>query len=338
MNFVLYLFGGRSYNLLYLLQISSKQIYTNHLKNNTLEKHNIKPFVEGQGVWWHPEKRGPLEQLPFVLQFGSMRFDKVRMDYTMYPHMHPGIGIRFIHSGKFKWTVEGKEIELLPDDLSIINPWQLYGSPYGKTEIGEYTWMVIKPKVFAVNIPLKLGPWTQLPDKFQEEFGLLLTREDTIVLRNARKLKKYFLELKNELCNQQVGYVIIASNLIDNFFIDLYRHLSNRQMKIEKDYNFIEELTQIITKDLTKKWMIEDLSQNFGMGKTKFTEEVKKLTGYPPASFIINLRIDRSIEMLRETQANLSDIAYMSGFSSLQHFTSTFSNRIGIGPGKFRKS
>lgn len=301
-------------------------------------KHNIKPIVEGKGVWWHPGNTGPLTSMPYVLQFGSMRFFKVRMDYTMFPHLHPGIGIRFIHSGRYKWVVEGQEVELLPDDLSIINPWQHYGSPYGKTDIGEYTWMVIRPLAFSIGTPLNLGAWTRLPMGLQGNLGDMLTRENIIILRKAKKLRKYFIELKNEFCRQQPGYEIVAGNLIDNFFIDLYRYLSERHQRIEQNDNFIEELKRLISCDLNKKWIIDDLASNFGMGKTKFTDEVKKLTGFPPASFIINLKIEKSIEMLRDEKNSLSDIAYLCGFSSLQHFTATFSNRIGVGPGRFRKS
>lgn len=307
-------------------------------KKHKVIKHNIKPIVEGKGVWWYPENPGPLTLMPYVLQFGSMKFFKVRMDYTMYPHLHPGIGIRFIHSGRYKWVVEGQEVELLPDDLSIINPWQHYGSPYGKTDIGEYTWMVIRPLAYSENTRLNLGAWTKLSMGLQGNLGKMLTHENTIILRKAKKLRKYFVELKNELCKQEVGYEIVVANLIDNFFIDLYRHLSERQQRIESDDNFIDELKTLIGTDLSKKWLIEDLACRFGMGKTKFTDEVKKLTGYPPASFIINLKIEKAIEMLRGEKPNYSDIAYSCGFSSLQHFTSTFSNRIGVSPGKFRKS
>ena len=197
---------------------------------------------------------------------------------------------------------------------------------------------MVKPLTYSEDKPLNFGSWSQLPVEFQQNLGHLLTKQNSIVLRKARKLKKYFVELKNELCEQQIGYEIVAGNLIDNFFIDLYRHLSIRQQKIDEDDNFIEKLTQTITQDLTKKWIIDDLAYKFGMGKTKFTEEVKKLTGYPPASYIINLKIDKAIEMLRDENSTLSDIAYACGFSSLQHLTSIFSNRIGIGPGKFRKS
>ena len=293
--------------------------------------------MAGHDTWWHEENQGPLETIPYFKQFGSMKFSKVRMDENMLPHLNDGIEIHFVASGKYNWVVEGQEIELLPDNLSVTAPWQLNGSPHGKMDIGEINWIIIKPQVYAIDKPLNLGSWTKLSKNFQENLGAMLIQENAIVLRRAKGFKKYFVELKKELNAQQIGYEIVVKNIIENLFIELYRYLSISTESLENDDNFIESLTKLITGDLNYKWMVENLAGKFGMGKTKFTNEVKKLTGYPPNSFIIKLKIDRAIEMLQSNDKSLSEIAYACGFSSLQHFTSTFSNRIGVGPAKYRR-
>jgi hypothetical protein len=212
-----------------------------------------------------------------------MKFSKVRVDKNMFFHLNDGIEVHFLNSGKYNWTVEGHEVALLPDDLSVTTPWQLNGSPTGKMDIGEITWIVIKPVAYGVDTPLNLGAWTKLPNRFQESLGNMLTQENAIVLRKAKVFKKYFVELKKELLNQQSGYEIMVGNIIENFLIELHRHLSLRLQQIEESDNFIENLTQLIFMDLNKKWGIEDLAHRFGMGKTKFTDEVRKLTGtHPP--------------------------------------------------------
>lgn len=289
-----------------------------------------------QGIWWHQNDLGPLKKVPYIKQFGSMKFSKVRMDETMRPHLNDGIEIHFVNSGKYKWVVDDQEIELLPDNLSVTTPWQLNGSPTGKMDIGQIFWMVIKPQEFSFNKTLKLGSWTKLSSKFQKSLGEMMTNEKAIVIEKSKVFKKYFLELEKELSNQEKGYKIMVGNIIENFFIDLHRHLSLREQKIYEEDNFIDRLTQIVTKDLNKKWIIDDLAYMFGMGKTKFTYEVKKLTGYPPNSFIINLKIEKAIQLINSGEDSMSDIAFSCGFSSLQHFTSTFSQRIGISPGKFK--
>lgn len=293
--------------------------------------------IDNQGIWWHKERPGPLESLPFIIQFGSMKFSKVRMDDNMRPHLNDGIEIHFVNSGKYKWVVEDKEIELLPDNLCITAPWQLNGSPTGKMDIGQINWIVIKPKKYEKGSSLNLGSWTKLSSKFQESLGTLIADDDNLVIEKAKIFKKYFVELKNELVNQHDGFEIIVTNIIENFFIELHRNLSFRKQKIYKENNFIDNLTELILADLNKKWIIDDLAYNFGMGKTKFTYEVKNLTGYPPNSFIINLKIEKAIDMILKNETNMSDIAYACGFSSLQHFSSTFSQRIGVSPGKYKK-
>ena len=299
---------------------------------------NKKNKTRNQGIWWYQDNPGPLKRLPYIRQYGSMKFSKVRMDENMYPHLNDGIEIHFVNSGKYKWVVEGHEIELLPDNLSVTAPWQLNGSPTGKMDIGEITWIVIKPDKYSVRTPLNLGSWTKLSKELQESLGSLLISDNTIVIRKAKIFKKYFVELKKELMNQQSGFEIMVGNIIENLFIDLHRHLSLRKQKIEQEDNFIGKLSQIIHADLNRKWMIDDLAHQFGMGKTKFTNKVKELTGYPPNSYIINLKIEKAIDLIRNENTSLSDIAFACGFSSLQHFTSIFSQRIGISPGKYKKS
>ena len=290
-----------------------------------------------QGIWWHPENLGPLKSVPYIKQFGSMKFSKVRMDENMRPHLNDGIEIHFVKSGKYKWVVDNTEVELLPDNLSVTTPWQLNGSPEGKMDIGHINWIVIKPEEFSVDTPLNLGKWTKLSKKFQENLGSMMTSENVIVIEKAKVFKKYFIELEKELKNQEKGFKTMVGNIIENFFIDLNRYLSLREQQISEEDNFIERLTQVVNKDLNKKWIIEDLATLFGMGKTKFTYEVKKLTGYPPNSFIINLKIEKAIEMIKASNYSMSDIAFACGFSSVQHFSSTFSQRIGVRPANYQK-
>lgn len=290
------------------------------------------------GIWWHKNNMGPLEKLPYIKHFGSMKFSKVKMDENMLPHLNDGIEIHFVHSGKYNWIIDQKEIQLLPESLSVSAPWQLNGSPTGKMEIGKINWLVIKPEKYTLDESLNLGSWTKLSSKFQKSLGKMIASDNNMIIGKAKNFKKYFVELEKELLYQKEGYEIMVGNIIENLFINLHRHLSLIEKKNNENNDFIELLTQIILYDLNKKWIIDDLAYKFGMGKTKFTSEVKKLTGYPPNSFIINLKIEKAISLLKNDDGiSMSEIAFVCGFSSLQHFTSTFSQRIGISPGKYKK-
>ncbi len=300
---------------------------------------NIKEKDEhgNSGVWWHENNPGPLQKLPFIRQFGSMKFSKVRIDETMRPHLNDGIEIHYVNSGKYDWVIEGKEIELLPENLSVTAPWHENGSLSGIMDIGQINWIIIKPSEFSKDKTLDFGSWSKLSKAFQQSLGEMIGDANNAVLEKAKNFKKYFDELRSELAYQEEGFEIKVQNILENLFIDLHRQLSNKIHKNQESDNFIEKLSQLIESDLTKKWHIEDLASVFNMGKTKFTYEVKKLTGFPPNSFIISIKLERAINLIKNnSQVNMAEIAYSCGFSSLQHFTSTFSQRNGISPRKFQ--
>jgi AraC-like DNA-binding protein len=306
-----------------------------NINSNSVTKNT----AGNSGVWWHENNQGPLANLPFIKQFGSMRFNKVQMDENMRPHLNDGIEIHFVTSGKYDWVVDGNQIELLPGNLSVTAPWHWNGSPNGKMDIGYINWIILKPLEYDQKKKLKLGNWTKLSKNTQENLGNLIADKSNAVLEKAKDFEKYFNDIRKELADQEEGFEIMVANIVENLLIDLYRQLSSKGLKNEEETHFIDKFTKIISEDISKKWNIDDLANQFGMGKTKFTYEVKKLTGYPPNSFIINLKIEKAIELMRNPiNKSMSDIAYTCGFSSLQHFTTSFLQRTGTTPGKFRSN
>lgn len=305
--------------------------------DNSNSNSVTKNSAGNSGVWWHENNQGPLANLPFIKQFGSMRFTKVQMDENMRPHLNDGIEIHFVTSGKYDWVVDGNQIELLPGNLSVTAPWHWNGSPNGKMDIGYINWIILKPLEYNQKKKLNLGNWTKLSKSIQENLGNLIADKSNAVLEKAKNFEKYFNDIRKELADQEEGFEIMVGNIVENLLIDLYRQLSSRGLKTEEESHFIDKFTKIISEDISKKWNIDDLANRFGMGKTKFTYEVKKITGYPPNSYIINLKIEKAIEMILDPKnKSMSDIAYSCGFSSLQHFTTSFLQRTGTTPGKYR--
>ncbi|MCH7408120.1 AraC family transcriptional regulator [Belliella sp. DSM 111904] len=291
-----------------------------------------------KGIWLHPQAPGPLIHFPYISQFGDMKFSKVRMDENMKPHLNDGIEIHYVESGRYEWTINGNPVFLYPGDLSITAPWQLNGSPAGKMDMGHISWIILKPENYSQKVSLDFGPLFKSSKAIQGNLGELIAIENGIVIRNVKVLSRYFKRISEELRTQGAGYKIVIRNLLENFLIALNRQLSTRQQKIAQEGFLISQLSNEICKDFSKKWPVEDLAMKFGMGKTKFTAMVKKLTGYPPNSFIIHLRIAYAKEVLKkERNVNLTNLAYECGFSSLQHFTTYFSNRTGLSPANFHK-
>jgi AraC family transcriptional regulator len=67
-------------------------------------------------------------------------------------------------------------------------------------------------------------------------------------------------------------------------------------------------------------------------------EGMKVRTGMSPYRYVMDRRIERARGLLRNTDIPISEIAFLCGFSSQQHLTSTLTSRLGRSPQKIRLS
>ena len=72
--------------------------------------------------------------------------------------------------------------------------------------------------------------------------------------------------------------------------------------------------------------------------KSKLNRKIKDMTGFSPARFIQNIRMQQAkVLLMKEKNVNISQIAYEVGFSSQTHFSTTFKSFFGITPTEYLK-
>lgn len=63
----------------------------------------------------------------------------------------------------------------------------------------------------------------------------------------------------------------------------------------------------------------------------------KQTTGRTPMVYLLHIRIEQAMNLLRESTLTISEICELCGFGSLSHFSSTFKRVIGYSPSAYRK-
>ena len=99
-------------------------------------------------------------------------------------------------------------------------------------------------------------------------------------------------------------------------------------------YNAIEQMRE----DLTKKYDAEKTASMLGLSRGRFEHLFKEVTGLPPHRYQTKLRLDRSRYLLKNTQLNISEIAFMTGFSDPLYFSRIFKKTFGCSPTKYKES
>ncbi len=143
----------------------------------------------------------------------------------------------------------------------------------------------------------------------------------------------------------------MLSNLVNRLDIDLI------VMEIvEKTLDFVTSTDQIMlsprmkknhlgTVERAKDYMMRNFAEDISLmniaeacyvSPFHFSRIFKTFTGESPHAFLLSFRLKNAEVLLKVSSRPVTDIAFLSGFNSLEHFSTTFAERFGHSPVKYR--
>lgn len=108
--------------------------------------------------------------------------------------------------------------------------------------------------------------------------------------------------------------------------------------KDELEDNFLYRIQENLLANLDDgDYGIMQLCRNLGLSRAQLHRKLKALTGYSTSHYIRLIRLHKAKDLLRETDLNISQIAYEVGFRDPKYFTRTFTEEFGKTPIETRK-
>ena len=105
-----------------------------------------------------------------------------------------------------------------------------------------------------------------------------------------------------------------------------------------QDNAFMTELYQLMENELSNSELdVARMTEMMRISRTKFYYKVKGLTGENPSVFFKRYKLNRAAQLLQERKHNVSEIADMTGFSTLSHFSTSFKKQFGVSPSEYQK-
>jgi AraC family transcriptional regulator len=83
---------------------------------------------------------------------------------------------------------------------------------------------------------------------------------------------------------------------------------------------------------------LQALANESGYSRVHFVRMFRAATGYSPHNYLLNLRLERARELLKNPSISLIDIALDCGFSSHSHMSRLFHKSVGVTPSAYRRS
>ncbi len=105
-----------------------------------------------------------------------------------------------------------------------------------------------------------------------------------------------------------------------------------------QDSAFMTELYQLMENELSNSELdVARMTEMLHISRTKFYYKVKGLTGENPSVFFKRYKLNRAAQLMKDRRHNISEIADMTGFSTLSHFSTSFKKQFGVSPSEYMK-
>jgi YesN/AraC family two-component response regulator len=106
-----------------------------------------------------------------------------------------------------------------------------------------------------------------------------------------------------------------------------------------QDNAFMTDLYHLMENELSNPELdVVRMTELMRISRTKFYYKVKGLTGVNPSVFFKTYKLNRAAELINEGKYTVSEIADMTGFSTLSHFSASFKKHFGTSPSDYHKS
>lgn len=105
------------------------------------------------------------------------------------------------------------------------------------------------------------------------------------------------------------------------------------------DEQFLERLQNVLdTKLIESSFSIQEFSEAIGMSRMQLHRKLKALTGLSASAFIRSQRLKLAVELLKNSDVNVSQVGYSVGFNDHAYFSKCFKDLYGCSPTEFSQT
>jgi len=254
-------------------------------------------------------------------------------NYHTRKHWHNDIEFVKVIDGEINYNVNGEIVSLEKGDGLFINSKQFhYNFPKNESEC-KFMCVIIHPvlmcssKAFAEKYVSPILSNSAIPYHiFKSDIEW-----ENIVLSSLESI--YMLE------NEEYFELNLYSQFY-NLWMQMYLNLSNKTPKKSQDIQHLTELKNMISfvkEHYKEKISLNDIANAGGTCKTSCCTIFKKFTNQTPNEYLTDYRLQKSIELMQNTDMTLTQICYDVGFSGASYFSETFKKVYEMSPTEYKK-
>lgn len=100
----------------------------------------------------------------------------------------------------------------------------------------------------------------------------------------------------------------------------------------------MQEIAAYMKEHMEQDLKVEQIAKKYGMNRSGLTRQFRSAIGCPPQQYLLQVRLDRAKELLRDTEYTIGEVAARVGYRDALAFSHIFKEKCSMGPRDYRKS
>ena len=244
-------------------------------------------------------------------------------------HKNPGLEIVLISKGELKWGIENREVQLRANTLFYTLPWQEHGGVEEMQPSCEITYLCLTLAKRYTKPQRRFG--------FHPVYGFTPAEERAISSAligggmqaipadsEGALLFAHFLKIVNEPGPFRKSRARDTIKLMITYLANAVVTGRNPESRTFEAERRVRQFANILAMRYAEPWTLKSMSDACRLGRTQFSQLLKKHTGDTPVTHLNRLRLREAQRLLRDTTDSVTEIAMAVGFNSSQYFATVF--------------
>ena len=160
---------------------------------------------------------------------------------------------------------------------------------------------------------ITLGANAYITKPFSKEY--LLARIDQLLSERLLFRERIRLQMENQKTTEEDSY---------------------EQYLVKKDVQFLEKIHQVIEESMDDSdFNIDTIASGIGLSRSAFFKKLKSLTGLAPVDLVKEIRLNKSVELIKNTDLSISEIAFAVGFKDSGYYSKCFRKKYNQTPREY---
>ncbi len=259
---------------------------------------------------------------------------KVKMVNEGVYHDHDFTELAYVLSGKGKYLVEGKELEVEAGDLIICNPGV------------KHTHIITNPKEPTIEFISGFTDFhfkNMAPNSIDfPDGGCIL--HTTAELKQELSMHCYAMIAERE--SNQIGRYFMFKTHLMQMLLLVMREIAQIDQCEQKGCNFesynksyaVNRIINYLNENYEHKISLEQIAHNMYLSPVYISKIFKEETGESPINYLIKIRLEKAKDiLLNSNSGSIKSIANQVGYDDVYHFSKLFKKYYGISPLYYKK-